>query len=92
MVIDFEPFDYTVSRANDSGRLMHLCFPLIGIGWPVLEALANGPSRRRTAVADAETPLPKEGEATQVLLPLWDFPLQPVIMRASYCCGGLAVG
>ena len=43
MVIDFEPFGYTVSRANDSGRLMPLCFPLIGIGWPVLEALTNGP-------------------------------------------------
>lgn len=37
-------------------------------------------------------PVTKEGEAGQVLLPLWDYPLQPVINAASDYCGGLAVG
>src|SRR5882724_5777910 len=50
---------------------------------------------RRTLVSTNTrtlNPVTEDGEAGQVLLPLWDYPLQPVINPPSDYCGGFCVG
>jgi hypothetical protein len=50
---------------------------------------------RRTLVSTNTrtlNPVTEDGEAGHVLLPLWGYPLMPVINAASDYCGGFCVG